>query len=185
MTTIDNLNETLKQLNEVSARITRMLDLVDEPLRAFVPQVTRTLKAADDMVERMNAPIERVAPGLNRLADALVQPDVTNMPRDLNEFLSTLTDLGKRLQPLGQIAESASGMFRNNPFASFMTGGSQRPAESPAHRHPTPPRDGTPPPRAGEEGCGEEDHARRSRRAQPAEKPAAKKTTARKPSTPR
>ena len=191
MTTIDNLNETLKQLNEVSARITRMLDLVDEPLRAFVPQVTRTLKAADDMVERMNAPIERVAPGLNRLADALSTPTITNMPRDLNEFLSTLTDLGKRLQPLGQIAESASGMFRNNPFASFMTGGAQRPAESPAPAAPapTPPRDETPPPpppakkAAAKKAPAKKTTTTHKRAA--AKKPAAKKTTARKPSTPR
>ncbi len=186
MTTIDNLNETLKQLNEVSARITRMLDLVDEPLRAFVPQVTRTLKAADDMVERMNAPIERVAPGLNRLADALSNPTVTNMPRDLNEFMSTLTDLGKRLQPLGQIAESASGMFRNNPFASFMTGGGQRPAEPPAPA-PTPPSDETPP-RPAKKAAAKKAPAKKTtttHKRAAAQKPAAKKTTARKPSTPR
>jgi len=188
MTTIDNLNETLKQLNEVSARITRMLDLVDEPLRAFLPQVTRTLKAADDMVERMNAPIERVAPGLNRLADALSTPTISNMPRDLNEFLSTLTDLGKRLQPLGQIAESASGMFRNNPFAAFMTGGNQRPADAPGPA-PTPPRGETPPaPRPAKKAAAEDAPAKRTTTTHtraPAKKPAAKKTAARKPATPR
>ena len=181
LTTIDNLNETMKQLNEVPARVTRMLDLVDEPLRAFVPQVTRTLKAADDMVERMNAPIERVAPGLNRLADTLSSPTITDMPRDLNEFLSTLTDLGKRLQPLGQIAETAGGMFRNNPFASFMTGGTQRPAESPAAPAPTPPHaDETPPPPPAKKAAAKKTTTTHKRAA--AKKPAAKKTAARKQS---
>jgi len=110
------------------------------------------------------------------------------MPRDLNEFLSTLTDLGKRLQPLGQIAESASGMFRNNPFASFMTGGTQRPAKPPAAPAATPPRDETPPPPPAKKAAAKKAPAKKTtttHKRAAAKKPAAKKTTARKPSTPR
>ena len=120
MTTIDNLNKTLEQLNEVSVRVTRMLDLLEEPAKALVPQVTRTIRAADEMVDRMNAPLERIAPGLARLAETLQNPALNALPRDLNEFLSTIRDVGRRLQPLGQMAETAGGMFRNSPFAAFM-----------------------------------------------------------------
>ena len=54
---------------------------------------------------------------------SLSQPAITNMPQSINEFLSTLTDFGRRLQPLGQMAESAGGMFRNSPFAAFLPQG--------------------------------------------------------------
>src|SRR3954452_11646120 len=74
MTTMDNLNATLEQLNEVSTRVTRMLDLLEEPARALIPQITRTIKSADGLVERLTAPIESVAPGLARLAEALSTP---------------------------------------------------------------------------------------------------------------
>ena len=37
MTTMDNFNATLEQLNEVAIRITRMLDLFEEPVRALHP----------------------------------------------------------------------------------------------------------------------------------------------------
>src|SRR3954452_12646900 len=80
MTTMDNLNKTLEQLNEVSVRITRMLDLLEEPARVLIPQVTRTMRAADDLVERMSAPIDKVVPGLTRLADALSTPALSSMP---------------------------------------------------------------------------------------------------------
>jgi ABC-type transporter Mla subunit MlaD len=131
MTTIDNLNKTLEQLNEVSVRVTRMLDLLEEPAKALVPQVTRTIRAADEMVERMNAPLERIAPGLARLAETLQNPALNALPRDLNEFLSTIRDVGRRLQPLGQMAESAGGMFRNSPFAAFMPQSRSEPAPAP------------------------------------------------------
>src|SRR4051812_10719403 len=60
MTTIERLNEALEQFNRVSARINTMLDLVEEPVKAFVPQVTRTVRAADELVERLSGPIDAV-----------------------------------------------------------------------------------------------------------------------------
>src|SRR5688572_18675742 len=58
--TVENFNTTMKQFNEVATRINGLLDLVEEPIKAFVPQITRTVKAADHLVEQLNAPIERV-----------------------------------------------------------------------------------------------------------------------------
>ena len=146
MTTMENLNETLEQLNEVSVRITRMLDLLEEPARVLIPQVTRTMRAADDLVERMSAPIEKVVPGLTRLADALSTPALSSMPTDLNDFLGTLRDLSKRLQPLGQMAEAAGGMFSRSPFAAFLPNQGRTDAAPAATVAARPPAEPTPPP---------------------------------------
>jgi ABC-type transporter Mla subunit MlaD len=138
LSTIENLNNALEQFNQVSARVNMLLDLVEEPLKAFVPQVTRTIRAADDLVERLSSPIDRVAPGLARLADTLSNPVLTSLPKDLNEFLAVLRDLARRLQPLGQMAETAGGLFSRGPFASFL-GGTPRPEPAqPAVAAPAP-----------------------------------------------
>ncbi|HEY5876144.1 MAG TPA: hypothetical protein VIT64_12625, partial [Ilumatobacteraceae bacterium] len=105
------MRSTLENLNSVATRMNRMLDDIEEPVRAAVPQITRAVKLANGIVDQMVDPIERVAPGLNRLADALSSQSLTNMPKQLGEFLDGLTDLSRRLAPLSQLAESAGGFF--------------------------------------------------------------------------
>ena len=135
---VEKFNDTMDQLNGVAQRVNGLLDTVEEPIRAFVPQVTRTIRTTDAMVEQLRGPIEKVAPGLARLADTLSSPVVTALPRDLAEFMETLSDLAHRLQPLGQLAESAGSMFGLRPLASFRSGGAshQAPAPPPAAEAP-------------------------------------------------
>ena len=111
LSAVENFNKTMEQLHGVAVRVNSLLDTVEEPIRAFVPQVTKTIKTADAMVEQLAGPIERVAPGLAKLADVLSAPALTSFPTDLTEFMEVLSDLARRLQPLGQIAESAGNMF--------------------------------------------------------------------------
>ena len=120
--------------------------MVEEPIKAFVPQITRTVKAADQLVEQLSAPIDRVAPGLNRLADTLSAPALTSLPKDLGEFMDVLGDLARRLQPLGQMAESAGSMFGRMPWSNLLPGASRsepapRPRSQPtaAESRPAPP----------------------------------------------
>ena len=106
--------------HEIAGRVNRLLDEVEAPMKAFLPQVTRTLAAADMMVEQLAAPIERVAPGLARLADTLSSPQLTALPKDLGEFMNAIGDLARRMQPLSQLAESAGGLFGLRPLASMV-----------------------------------------------------------------
>ncbi len=85
---IENFNVTMGQINEVASRVNRLLDDVEPLIRALMPQITRTLRSADTLVEQMSA-----------------------MPKDLGEFMGILGDVARRLQPLAQLAESAGGMF--------------------------------------------------------------------------
>jgi ABC-type transporter Mla subunit MlaD len=80
---MERFNETMDQLNGVAQRVSNLLDTVEEPIKAFVPQVTRTVRAADTIVEQM-----------------------ASMPRDLAAFMEVLGELARRLQPLGQMAET-------------------------------------------------------------------------------
>ena len=144
LSAVENFNKTMEQMHGMANRINSLLDTVEEPIRAFVPQLTRTIKAADSMVEQLTGPIDRVAPGLSRLADVLSAPALMSMPNDLSEFMGVLSDLARRLQPLGMMAESAGSMFGLRPLAGLLGGNSQAtpPAPKPA---PKPASMATPP----------------------------------------
>ena len=58
-----------------------------------------------------SGPIDQVVPGLTRLADTLGSPVLTSLPKDLGSFVEALNDLVRRLAPLAQMADSASGLF--------------------------------------------------------------------------
>ena len=131
LSAVENFNKTMEQMNGVANRVNGLLDTLEEPLKAFVPQVTRTIKAADAMVEQLSGPIDRVTPGLSRLAEVLSAPALVTMPKDLSEFMNVLTDLAHRLQPLGQMAESAGSLFGLRPFGALRAATTPQPAPPP------------------------------------------------------
>jgi ABC-type transporter Mla subunit MlaD len=108
---IENLNRTLDELNGTASRVNSLLDTVEEPIKAFVPQITRTIKTTDRLVEQVSGPLEKALPAMAQLSEIVSSPAATQLPRQLNEMMSTMGDLAKRLQPLAQLAESAGGMF--------------------------------------------------------------------------
>lgn len=108
---LQNFNTTMETLNETAERVNRLLNDFEEPIRALMPQVTRTLQAADDLTSRLSGPLDEVIPGLNRLADTLNSPVIAALPHDLGAFLDAMNDLVRRLGPLAQLAESAGGLF--------------------------------------------------------------------------
>lgn len=129
---LENFNTTMESVNETAQRVNRLLDDLEEPVRATVPRLARTLKTADDIAGRLTEPMDRVIPGLSKLGDTLNSPVITALPTDLGSFMDTMNDLARRLGPLGQLAESAGGMFGLR-LPGF--GGSRSPAA------PTPPVD--------------------------------------------
>jgi hypothetical protein len=108
---LENFNNTMENLNETAARVNRLLNDFEEPIRAMLPQLTRTVKMADDLSLRLATPIDQVIPGLTRLADTLNSPVLRSMPTDLGQFMEVINDLSKRMSPLAQIAEQAGSMF--------------------------------------------------------------------------
>jgi ABC-type transporter Mla subunit MlaD len=108
---IDNLNTTLETLNEAAGRLNRLMGDVEEPIRLMIPQLTRTVKAADEMMTVIGGPAAKVAPSVERIADTLGSPAFTALPHRLEEFVGAFGELSRRLTPLTQFAESAGGMF--------------------------------------------------------------------------
>ncbi|MCU1396345.1 MAG: hypothetical protein JWM34_4773 [Ilumatobacteraceae bacterium] len=116
---VENFNATMQTMNNVANRVSALLDEVEEPARVLLPQLTRSIKTADAMINQISGPIERVAPGISRLADTLGSTAFTTMPAELGNFVDTLGDVARRLQPLAQMAENAGSLFGlRNPFAS-------------------------------------------------------------------
>lgn len=108
---VENFNRTMENLNETTERINQLVTDVEGPIRAAVPQMTRTVKAADDMMQVVSGPAMAAAPGLERLAKTLTTPAFTQLPDQLGQFSDILGDLQTRLGPLTQLAETAGGLF--------------------------------------------------------------------------
>jgi hypothetical protein len=124
---VENFNRTMENLNEATERINSLLIEVEQPIRAAIPQVTRTVKAADDMMQAVSGPAMAVAPGLNRLAETLSAPAFAQLPAQIGTFSDVLGEVSRRLGPLTQLAESAGGLF-----GGFRIPGSRPAASTPA-----------------------------------------------------
>lgn len=108
---VENFNRTMENLNETTERINALVADIEEPIRAVVPQITRTVKAADEMMQVVSGPAIAVAPGLYRLAETLTAPAFAQLPSQMALFSDVLGELSKRLGPFTQFAESAGGLF--------------------------------------------------------------------------
>ncbi|MDA9292943.1 hypothetical protein N9Q18_00495 [bacterium] len=122
---VENFNRTMENLNETAERMNVLLAEVEEPLRAAVPQVTRTVKTADEMMKVVSGPAIAVAPGLQVLAETLNNPAIKQMPNQMAQMNEVLAEVTARLAPLGQFAESAGGLFGGLKLPGF--GGSPKP----------------------------------------------------------
>jgi ABC-type transporter Mla subunit MlaD len=165
---LENFNATMDNLNQTATRVNRLLNDFEEPIRAMLPQLTRTVKLADDWSKRISGPMDQVIPGLTRLAETLNSPVMTAFPTDLGRFMEVINDLTRRMTPLGQLAEQASGLF-----GLRIPGLSPRPATAPAE-----------PPATAAAPSATERPATATRKA-PAKKRAAKKAPAKKRATAR
>ena len=108
---VENFNRTMENLNETTERINALVSEIEPPLRAAIPQVTRTVKTADEMMQVVSGPAMAVAPGLTRLAETLATPAFAQLPAQIGAFSDVLAEVSKRLGPLTQFAESAGGLF--------------------------------------------------------------------------
>lgn len=108
---IENFNRTMENLNETAERMNTLLQEVEEPIRLAVPQVTRAVKNADEMMQVVSGPAMAAAPGLARLADTMSAPTFRQLPDQLAQFSEVLIDMSTRMAPLTQLAESAGGLF--------------------------------------------------------------------------
>lgn len=172
---VENFNRTMETVNGIATRANALFDEIEEPLKAFMPQVTRSIKAADAVINQLSGPVEKVAPGINRLAETLSNPVFASMPTEIANFLDTFGDVARRLQPLALMAENAGNMFG---FRSLLGGGSS-PAPAPA---PAPPRVVTtpPPPPAPVEPATKAPVKKAAAKKTAAKKTPAKKTAAKK-----
>lgn len=152
---VENFNRTMENLNETTERINALVADIEAPIRSVLPQITRSVKAADEMMQVVAGPAMAAAPGLERLAKTLSAPAFEQLPNQLGQFGDILGEVSRRLAPLTQMAESAGGLFGLR-FPGM-------PATKPADPPPPPP---APAPSAPS--------------AAPAKKSPAKKATARK-----
>ena len=123
---VENFNRTMENLNETTERINAIVSELEEPIRSAIPQMTRTIKTADEMMKVVSGPAMAAAPGIERLAKTLATPAFAQLPNQLGQFSDILSDLQNRLGPLTQLAESAGGLFGGLKFPGM--GGGSRPA---------------------------------------------------------
>jgi len=119
---VENVNRTMENLNEAAMRINAFLAEVEEPVRAIMPQVTRTVKAADEITSLMEGPVRATAPKIERIVETLGSPGFTALPNQLGELM-------QRLSPLASLAENAGGLF--GAFRVPGLSGTPKPAATP------------------------------------------------------
>ena len=108
---IENFNRTMENLNETAERMNTLLIEVEEPIKAAVPQMTRAINNADEMMQVVSGPAMAAAPGLARLAETMNTPAFTQLPDQIATFSDVLVDMSTRMAPLTQFAETAGGLF--------------------------------------------------------------------------
>lgn len=126
---VENLNRTMENLNETATRINSLLSDLEEPVRAMIPQLTRTIKTADEITQRLEAPLRNAAPNIERIVETFSAPGFASLPNQLSEVLSTIGDVSKRLGPLAMFAENAGGLFGG--FRLPGMGNPSKPPEAP------------------------------------------------------
>ena len=91
---LENFNATMANLNETAERVNRLLNDFEEPIRAMLPQLTRTVKLADELSTRLSTPIDQVVPGprpaRRRRSNS---PVLRALPTDLGQFMEVINDL--------------------------------------------------------------------------------------------
>jgi hypothetical protein len=120
---VENFNRTMENLNDTAERVNVLLAEVEEPLRAAVPQVTRTVKTADQMMQVVSGPAMAAAPALERMASIMSSPEVEQIPRQMQQFTEVLGELSSRLGPLTQLAGTAGGLFGGLRIPGFSAPG--------------------------------------------------------------
>ncbi len=108
---VENFNRTMETLNETAERINVLLGEVEGPIKAAMPQVTRTVKLADEVMQVVSGPAIAAAPALRQLTELMSTPGIGQLPAQLGQFTEVMADMSKRLGPLTQFAESAGGLF--------------------------------------------------------------------------
>jgi hypothetical protein len=173
---VENLNRTLENLNETATRVNRLVGDVEEPIRAMIPQVTRTIEAADEITRMLQGPVRVAAPNIEKIVDTLSSPGFSTLPNQLGEFMESIGEVSKRLAPLTQFAENAGGLFGGFKLPGM--GAAPKPSSAPT----------TPPPSAAsnpadtttaEQATAKTTTAKKTTAEKSARKPA-KKTTAKK-----
>src|SRR4051812_14575539 len=120
---VENVNRTMENLNEAAMRINAFVAEVEEPVRAIIPQVTRTVAAAEEITSLMEGPVRATAPRIERIVETLGSPGFTALPTQMGELM-------QRLAPLAQLAENAGGLF--GAFRMPGLSGTPRQAAAPA-----------------------------------------------------
>jgi hypothetical protein len=110
---VQSFRQTMDNLNAMTERMNRLMDDIEEPVRRLIPEITKSADTAARMIALLRGPVERVAPGLDQLAELLSNPVVVDLPRRLNESLDVVSSIPRMLGPVGQMAELAGGLFGN------------------------------------------------------------------------
>jgi hypothetical protein len=134
---IENFNRTMENLNETAERMNVLLGEVEEPIKAAVPQITRAINNADEVMQVVSGPAMAAAPGLARMADTMNSPAFQQLPDQIATFSEVLVDLSSRMAPLTQLAETAGGLFGLRMPGAAARSGDQR--STPGASEPPPP----------------------------------------------
>ena len=110
----------------------RFMADVEEPVRTILPQLTRTVQAADELMAVVGGPARRIAPNLVQIVDTLGSPAFTTLPTQLERVHEGDGRRQPAPRPAGAVRR-VGGRHVRVPHARDVASGTTRPrTHSPA-----------------------------------------------------
>ena len=84
--TIASLQRAAAALEQLSARITSLLDDVEAPVRALTPEFERAMARFQRVADAFDGPIDRLLPGLENAVDTFDRVALSQLPENMDQL---------------------------------------------------------------------------------------------------
>jgi hypothetical protein len=150
--TISSLQRAAAALEQLAARVDRLVTDLEAPLRLLTPELERAANRVLRVAELVEGPVDRLLPGLEQAVETFERLSVNQLPDNLDALRSQVTtvievfaELPRKLGSLGgfgAVAQLFPGLERlTNAAARLVPGSSTEdgPRVTATQRRPTPP----------------------------------------------
>jgi hypothetical protein len=117
MKAVEVFNQTMQTLQGVATRVNQLIDDVEEPVRAVMPQITKAVHTAQGLVDQLGEPVGRVVSFLDGIDEPMrsVMPQIAKTVQSAQGLVDQLTDPIERVAPtLNNLANTLSAPSLSN-----------------------------------------------------------------------
>lgn len=178
--TIASLQRAAAALEQLSARMTSLLDDVEAPVRALTPEFERAMGRMQRLADAFEGPVDRLLPGLENAIETFDRVALSQLPENMDQLrgqvvtiVEAFSEFPRRMVGLAQLVPGLERLAAFRPIPSIVR---------PPAAQPTPSRTAGKPSTASKPAA-EKKKAVQAKKPATAKKTVAKKVVAKKSST--